>query len=204
MAKKEKEVALVPEREIAEFKTQVSGPQERANSLVIESEEDSNKAADILHEISDIEKMVTARKEAITRPLMASLASVRDMFKPLETACADAKKTIKGKIMAWQTLEEERIEKEKNRIESRVEKGTMRADTAAGKLENLGEAPKTAKGSVGKVQTRIVPKVRVVDETLIPREYLVPDMTAITNAVIREGKQIPGIERYEEKTLVSR
>ena len=199
-----KEVALVPEKELVELKTQVTGPQDQANKLVIASEEDANKAADILHEITNVEKLVTAKKESITKPLMASLASVRDMFRPIETACADAKKTIKGKIMDWQVAEEARIEKEKNRIEARVEKGTMRADTAAGKLEDLGEAPKKAQGSVGKVQTRVVVKVRVIDETLIPREYLIPDMTKITEAVIRQGVAVPGIEKYEEKTLVSR
>lgn len=195
---------MVQENALAEVKTRVLEVQQAANDFIAESQADMERGADLLHLIKQVEDSIIERKEAITRPLMASLSSTRELFKPLETGHAEAKKTIKGKMLAYQLAEDERVIKEKARIEARVDKGTMRQDTAIKKLENIEEAPKGATGSVGKVQTRIMVKIRVVDEMAIPRAYLIPNMAAITEAVLRKNETIAGVERYEEKTLVSR
>ncbi len=190
------ELALPPTTEMSEYRTQILTVQKMANELRIESVNDLTKATDLLKTVSNGEKLITSRKEEITRPLMKALASGRDLFKPIELGFADAKKVIKSKMIAFQIEEEERIAKETVKIEARVAKGTMRAETAVGKLESVGTAPK--------MNTRMIKKVRVVDETLIPREYLVPDMTKITEAILREGITIPGVEKYEEKIVAVR
>lgn len=195
---------MIEQTELTEIKTQVSSVQEAANALKVENQEDMNRATDALHNVSKAEKYVVEKKEAITRPLMKSLSAIRDLFKPLETNLADAKKIIKGKMLAWQIEEDDRITKEKERIAKRVEKGTMRPDTAAGKMEAVGEAPVKSTGEVGKSSIRTVKKVRVMDETMIPREYLLVNMTAITEAVIKKGIDVPGTETYEEKMIVGR
>ena len=181
-------------KEIAEVKTQVLAIQQQANNLVVTNELDYASAEQFSKAILDAEKKVTARKELITRPLMDGLASVRDLFKPLETGIADAKKTVKAKRLAWQTAEEARIDLEKSRVEARVEKGTMKMDTGAKKVEAIGSAPRSG--------VRILPRMRVINEALIPREYLTPDVTKITEAVVRQKLTIPGCEYYEEKTIV--
>lgn len=75
----------------------------------------------------------------------------------------------------------------------RAEKGTMRADTAIEKLGSIGTGTK--------MKTRTLTKVRVVDETLVPREYLVVDMLKVTEAVLRQNIEIPGVEKYQEKIV---
>lgn len=190
------ELALPASTEMSEYRTQILAVQKMANDLRIESSDDLVKASELLKTVSDGEKTITSRKEEITRPLMKALASGRDLFKPLELGFADAKKVIKSKMLGFQAEEEERIAKETARAEARVAKGTMRPETAAAKLEAIGTAPK--------MNTRTLVKVRVVDETLIPREYLVPDMTKITEAVLRQGASIPGVEKYEEKIVAVR
>lgn len=189
---------------LAEVRTQVLGVQKAANDFIAESQADMERGADLLHLIKQVEDSIVERKQAITKPLMASLASARDLFRPLEDGHAEAKKTIKGKMLAYQIAEEERIAKDKARIEARVDKGTMRHDTAIKKLESMDEVPKGATGSVGKASVRTIVKVRIVDESLIPREYLIPNVAAITEAVLRKNLTIEGVERYEEKQMVSR
>ncbi len=183
-------------QELTEIKSQVLGVQQAAQALVVNSVESMNMATELLSNVSKVEKFITNRKEEITRPLMKSLASLRDLFKPLELGHADAKKTIKAKMLAYQIEEEDRIQKEKDKITKRVEKGTMRADTAVSKLENVGEAPKS--------NMRETKKVRVIDETAIPREYMVPNLIAITEAILRKNETIPGVEMYIEKSIVAR
>lgn len=200
-----KEITVMPPaKEMAEIKTQVSSVQKAANDLTISSAEDMALGADLLHNVKAVEDLIVERKESITRPLMTALASVRDLFKPLELAHADAKKVIKAKMLAYQIEEDDRIQKEKERIAKRVEKGTMKIETATDKLENLAPVSGKTVGSVGKTSIRVVKKVRVIDESSIPREYMVPNLQAITEAVIRNGAVIPGVETYEEKSIVGR
>jgi hypothetical protein len=161
-------------------------------------------ATDILHTIKEAKNAILARKEEITRPLMASLASARDLFKLFETAFSEAEKIVKNKMLGYQTAEDERIEKEKASIAKKVDAGRMKGETAIAKLENLGETPTSASGSTGSIATRTLTKVRIVDEALIPREYLVPDMNKITEDVIRKGVLVPGVEKYTEKVIVGK
>ncbi len=190
------ELALPPSTEMSGYRTQILSVQKAANELRIENEKDLTAAEVLLKQVSDGEKIITGRKEEITRPLMKALASGRDLFKPLELGFADAKKVIKSKMLGYQAEEEQRIAESTAKVEARVAKGTMRADTGANKLEALGSVPK--------MNTRTLVKVRVVDEFLVPREYLEVNMTKVTNAVLREGAVIPGIEKYEERVVAVR
>lgn len=195
---KETSVAI-PVKEVERTNKQVMVLQDDANSLTIKSPKDLEYAATLLDTIKTARKTITARKEEITRPLMHSLASIRDLFKPPELTLENAEKVTKSKVLAYQTLEEQRVAEEKARIEKRVEKGTMRLDTAMKKTEELQSVPKT----VGKMQTRTLTKVRVMDETMIPIEYMLPNMPKITEAVLRQGISIPGVEKYTEKVIAS-
>ncbi len=176
-----------------EQKAIVSGVERLAGEYVVSL--DTIPAGEtFLRQIKSYEDDLKERKEEITRPLMNSLASVRDLFRPLETGLAGAKKTIKDKILAYQIESDEKARIEEERINKRVEKGTMRDDTAAGKLQKV-EASKV------KTNTRTVRKLSIIDESLIPRGYMVPDREAITKQLFA-GNPVPGTILVEEKQLV--
>ena len=196
---------MIEEKELAVIKKEVSSVVKLAQSFQVETPEHEIESVELLAKIKTTSKMLTARKEEITRPLMTSLSKVRDLFKPRETELATAEKIIKEKVLAYRIEQEEKAAKEKARIEARVEKGTMKAETAANKLANIPDTAKTVTTSSGsKLTTTVVQKVRILDEFSIPREYLVPDLQKITQAVLKEGAVIPGVEKYEEKRLSSR
>ena len=188
----------IRETEVVEYRSQTSFVRDRANVLIIKTAEDMEKASELLTQVKQVAKAITERKESITRPLMAGLSEARNLFKPFEVDYIEAEKTIKAKMLAYSIDEEERIEKEKSKVEGRLERGTIRQDTAISKMEAIGDAPT----SYGKTSLRTVTKVRVVDESLIPREYLVPDMGKITEAVMKQKLTIAGVETYEEKSIV--
>lgn len=184
-------------KELTEIKSQVSVVQLKANALNIENQMDADVATELLHNVKQAQKALDEKKTGITRPLMQSLSQIRELFKPLESNLADATSIIKSKILAWTIEEQDKKDKEQARIAARVEKGTMRADTAASKLETISkDEPRT--------NMRTLKKVRIVDDTVIPREWLVPDMIRITEAVLRQGLVIPGIECYEEKSIIAK
>jgi len=193
------------DKELAVIKKEVSSIVSMAQSFQVENQEQEKESVDLLAKIKTTQKMITARKEEITRPLMTSLSKVRDLFKPREEDLAQAEKIIKQKVLAYRIEEEEKIEKEKARIAARVEKGTMKVETAANKLSEIKDVPKTVSGNSGsKLSTVTLQKVRILDEMSIPREYLVPDLKKIAEAVLKQGLSIPGVEKYEEKSLASR
>ncbi len=185
---------VVPLKEIEQTNKSVASLQDQASRLTVESPDDAESAAKMLVSIKEWKKTITGRKEEITRPLMKSLASVRDLFRGAEGSLEAAEKTIKAKMLSFQALEDVKIAMIQDKITSRVEKGTMRADTAA---EKIADIKPTA------MKTRTLTKVRVIDETLIPREYLVPDMKKITEAVLHTALEIPGVEKYQEKIMHS-
>ncbi len=62
----------------------------------------------------------------------------------------------------------------------------MKAETAVGKLEEIGEIGKGSIGEVGKSSIRTVKKIRIVDESIIPRIYLVPNIQKITEDIMAD------------------
>lgn len=194
----------IEQTELVEIKSQVSVVQQVASALVVDSKESMAKATDALHNVRQAEKYIEEKKTNVTRPLMQSLSAVRDLFKPIELTLSEANKMIKAKMLAYQIEEDDRIAKEQARITAKVAKGTMKPETAAGKLETLGNIGEGSVGEVGKSSIREVKKVRVVDEFAVPREYLMLNMPMITEHVIKKGLIVNGVETYLEKSIVSR
>lgn len=183
---------LVPTKVVNDTNKGVESFARRAASLTVTSLEQVKEAEMILQGLKTWKDTITGRKEEITRPLMASLASVRDMFRPAETSLAEAEKIVKRKMLTFHEEEEAKQEAAKEKLTDRVERGTMREDTAVNKIATMTRTS---------MKTRTLTKVRVVDEMLIPRQYLIPDMKEITEAMLRGGVVVPGCETYKEKIV---
>jgi hypothetical protein len=184
---------MIPTKEIAliekEIKTLPATP-------TITNQNELESAALVLTRIKGIAKTIEARKKEIVAPLMASLASVRDLFRKHEESLKNSEIMFKTAILMYTNKQAAIAEKERTRILARAEKGTYKTETAVAKLDAIEETPK-AKG----IQTRTLTKVRVVDLDAIPREWLIPDLPRITEAVLRTGIEIAGVEKYTEKII---
>jgi hypothetical protein len=185
-------------KEIEDYKLQTSLVESNALKLEIKTDEDMAKASDYLSQVKRIKDSITARKEAIVRPMMDSLASTRDLFKPLETTYASAEKTIKSKMQEYVTQKEE----EKKKIVEGVQSGEIKPEKAIAQIEKLSDK-KSYSGSASKTSIRVITKLRIVDESQIPREFLVPNMAKITEAVIRNKQEVAGVETYTENQIAS-
>lgn len=189
-------------KEVALVKTQATKALAAANDLVIASDNDLPIATELLAKIKTVGKMIKDRKEEITKPLNAALASARELFRPIETSHADAELVIKKKILGYQDFVEKQRLEAASKIAARVEKGTMRTDTAMRKMDDLQEVQTKTSTASGTVSTRTIKKVRIINAELLPRDYLLPDTVKINKAALA-GVVIPGVEVYEEKTLAT-
>lgn len=176
---------------------------ESAKTLIIDSDAKMGYATDMLKQIKVVGKLITEKKELITKPLNQALKEARDMFRPYEETCEETEKIVKQKMVAYQNEQEKKRREELAKIEAKVEKGTMKMETAIKKIENVQEVQTSVQGSTGAISTRILKKVRIADESLLPREYLIPDLKKI-EAVAKAGVEIPGVEVYEEKSIAVR
>lgn len=189
-------------KEIAIFKAQVSRLENKADSIMIESKEHYTEAIDIVAKLKDTGSKIKLSKESITKPLNESLKNIRALFAPLEEQFEKAERIIKIKLLDYKRKIDAEAKAKEDAIAARVEKGTIKLETAEKKIENIERVEQTTKGKIGEVQIRKIKKVRIINEADIPREYLIPDMVSIRRDALG-GKSIKGVEVYEEESIAA-
>jgi len=190
-------------------KRQVTTISNQAGDLFIDSKESLAQATDILSEIKTAAKDVEKRKKEITDPLNASLKAARALFKPVEDDLSMAERTIKTKMLDYSNEVERKAREQAEKLEKRVEKGTMRVDTAMRKMDELETVDSQVKGESGEIQFRTVRNIKIVDPTKIPLKYLMNDkvLAAISAAVrtdVLNGTKVEGVEIVEEKVVAAK
>lgn len=190
-------------------KRQVTTISNQAGDLMIDSQESLSQATDILSKIKASAKDVDKRKKQITDPLNAALKSARSLFKPLEDDLATAERTIKGKMLDYSNEVEAKAAEQAAKLEKRVEKGTMRVDTAMRKMDDIETVGSSVQGANGSIQFRTVRNIKIVDPTKIPLKYLSNEkvLAAISAAVrtdVLNGTKVEGVEIVEEKQIAAK
>ena len=181
----------------------------QAGDLFIDSNESLAAATDILSKIKAASKDVKNRKEEITKPLNDALKSARSLFKPIEDDLATAERTIKGKMLDYSNEVERKAAEQAAKLEKRVEKGTMRVDTAMRKMDDIETVGSSVQGESGSIQFRTVRNIKIVDPTKIPLKYMMNEkvLAAISAAVrtdVLNGTKVDGVEIVEEKQIAAK
>lgn len=191
---KEKELAIIEEN--------ISTMESKANALEITDENSYKEAIDFGKQVKDYGSNITKLKKAITDPANEILKTARAMFKPVEDKYNKSLDLVKVKCLDYKKKIDEKAREEEQKIANRVEKGTMKMETAEKKMAEINRVEKTTQGNIGRAQSRILKKVRIIEgrENDIPREYLVPDMVKIRKDAL-DGKDIPGVEVYNEEII---
>ncbi len=190
-------------KELDVVKKDISLLERKATQMVVTSKEEEEEAAKISGRLKEIGSQIKAQKESITKPANEALKNARLLFKPLEEAYEGALQIVNSKILSYKQKVREEALKEEAKIAQDLESGKIKKiETAERKIENIERVDNTTKTEEGGVQIRKVRKVRIINETLIPRNYLVPDMVAIRRDALG-GQEIAGVEVFEEETLAN-
>ena len=188
---------------LAPIKAQATKAAKYAGGLVIKTPADEKAAIEELSAINKIGDEVKERKDKILRPLLDATKATRELFKPIEESVENAVAIIKKKLITYRTEAEKKQEEEKAKLGDRVEKGTLKPETAVRKLNEMQTLEKSVGTNDSSVQYKTVKKVRIVNEQLIPREYLLVNEPAVRKAALA-GTAIPGVEVYEEKEIANK
>ncbi|HEY5918588.1 MAG TPA: hypothetical protein VIU13_14325 [Chryseolinea sp.] len=193
---------MIEPKELTVLKTKVSKLENNANAVVINSAEDYASAIDLVSKLKETGSNIKQIKESITKPLNEALKNARNIFAPLEVQFTSAESIIKGKLLTYKQKVDAEAKAKEDAIAKKVEDGKMSIDTAEKKMDKIERVDQTTKGKVGEVQVRKVKKIRITDEALLPRQYLVPDQVAIRRDAL-SGIVIQGVEVYEEETIAA-
>lgn len=198
-------------KEVGIVKTQVTKGFNAATAAVITTDEEMLKAGELRANIRKVAKLIDNSKTGMTKPINEGLKKIREFFRPLEDKVAEAESIVTNKMLAYQKEQDEKRKKAENEANERILAAQKEAD--AGKItekaaekvmakeeKKLEKVPEVIKKSET-FHTRKVPSMRIVDENLIPREYLMVDEVKLRKAVLA-GTIVAGAEYYEKETLV--
>lgn len=189
-------------QEIAVVKAQITKAEAAVNAVEVIDGVGLEKAVEIRGRLHALQKQAKSRKEAITKPLNQALREVRDLFAPAESMCSKLIERIDDKIMSYKRKVDEVARLKTDKIAERVEKGTLRPETAAKKLAELPAVKTTVRTESAGLQFRKIPKMRVVNADLLPDKYWIIDEVTLRKDVL-SGIVVPGAERYEEEIPVN-
>ena len=203
----------VPKESVKE----VSIFEKSADDLKITNNTDMETAADLLGSVKKMQKSLKTKEDDAKRPFQDTLNGIRAAYKPINADLSAAESTIKGKVVDYRKKEAAAAEEKKNKIEARVGegKGKLKVQTAINQISNVDQGKSEAHIDTGSssMTVRMIKKVRITDESLVPRDYLVVDTTKVKAAAVKihdlkkEGvavEQIPGVEVYEEESIGAR
>lgn len=198
--------------------------------IVISNQNDFEVASTILSDVKARYKELDAQRKKITKPIDDAKKEVMDLFrKPLELL--EAAESKLKRLMLNYTSEQERIAREKQRelerlaeIEAEKERKKLEAKIERAKASGKDEKVEMLEEQKENIAPIVVPVIqaqieppkgvfyrenwtaRVVNESLVPREYLIVNIQAL-NSIAKSTKgtlTIPGVKFVSEKILVSK
>ena len=200
------------------------------SSIKITSQLEYETAADVLKKIKSRYKEIEGQRKEITAPLDNAKKAVMDLFRnPLELL-EKAEKTVKGLMIGYTEEQERKAREEQRKLEELArkkaedERKKLEAQKARAKASGKEEKAETIQEKNENIQPVFVPVIapvietpkgvsyrekwtaKVIDENLIPREYLIVNQSALDKvAQATKGSiKIAGVEFVSEKILASR
>jgi hypothetical protein len=167
---------------------------ELVKGLSIKTDEDFENASELFLEAKNYLKIIKDKEGGFTKHINALKAELVSFFGPAKNQWTEIHDVLKSKIEMYQTKKLEQAKKENDKVVAKVEAGKMDFDQAG---EKFKEVAKTAKIEAGSVTFRTIKDVELEDESLLPREYLVPDMVKIRKVALA-GVKIPGVKVVEK------
>lgn len=209
-------------KEIAIIRHEARGLVDNARDLVIVDEDSALVATRMLVSATGAKRKLEEQRIFLVKPLNDHVKDINTLFKEWIKPLDNADSILRRKLLEFS--QEQRRVYEKAEAE-RLEQERLAAEALAAESDNIlldendnaileGDdfpdaeyvppppAPKTvqytAGGSTGVRKTWVF---EVVDETLVPSNYLMVDEGAISLAV-REGvREIPGVRIYQQESL---
>jgi hypothetical protein len=201
----------------------LSVPDQAKQIAAIKTNDDYTRAGQILLTIKDIRKKIEATFKPIKQKMDAAKKEVLDQEKASDKPLLEAESWIKPLISGY-LIEQERIRKEEeNRLREQARKEEEERQLQAaieaeqnGSKEEAEEIISAPVQAAPVVVPKTVPKVagisqrenwdfEIVSESLLPRQYLMPNLVAIRQVVrgLKGNANIPGVKVFKTSSIAA-
>lgn len=146
-------------------------------------------------------KNATTAMKYYVDPKMQEVKEIKSKFAAIIDPAAELLTQVKDRMKVFLIAEQARKDKEQLAIEAKAIAGATEGEESVNVpvVNNI----KTQSGNLGTSTGRTIKKWRVVNEALIPRQYLVVNEAEITKAM-RMDIVVPGVEFYSDISMTIR
>jgi exonuclease VII small subunit len=190
------------QKELVPIEKTVTLVSKKVADLVIKDAITMATATELLSQVNRYADSIDEKKQEVLAPMNEALKKFRAMFKPLETKCDEAIKTIRGKMTVYQTKKIEEERKKETKLVEKMESGEIDIDQAVNKLNKITRVEKTVETESGSIRFREDKILKIWDHTMIEREYLIPNERQILQA-LKDGKKVSGCELETIQTPIN-
>lgn len=190
------------EKAIAVIEREAQPILKKAHDIIISSPEQMESAAEMLSRLNQLNDQLTTLKETVTKPLNAAIKAARELFKPRETKLEEAITLIRKEMGRYQLAEDRKAKEAEAKLAARVDKGTMKAETAVKKMDAIEKPEKNIETNSGSVTFRDDKFFEVINISELPIEYHLSNDVAIRKAM-KSGTELPGVKYWMEKIVVN-
>jgi len=148
----------------------------------INNDKDFDVAKSLINKLKGELKIIEAKKETVSRPLLDAIAARRAEFAPTMKKYEGAIVSLTKMLTEYQTAKMRLKEAQEEKI---LSDGRLKDSTAIAKLSELEEVDKSG--------FRKHQVLKMTNELLIPREYLIVDEKKVLDD-LKNGKIVPGAE----------
>ena len=170
-------------------------------SFEITSAEDYEATIQLVADVKAEHARVDAIRKSFVSPLNEVVARINAFFRPPIAARAEAEVVLKSKILAYRQAQEVERERLMLEAERHAVRGHVRmTDQAIAKIESA------VVPEVGNFTERIDWVGEVIDESKLPREYLMPDISKllVVTKTQKSGTRIPGWRAFSKSIAIVR
>mgnify|MGYP000168031833 CR=1 FL=1 len=198
-----------------EAREQIQQLAEACKNIVITDNNTLEQGKNLAKNAKKIETLIEDKRKEITKPLLDEKKQIDDFAKSITADLNAAVKDLRAQILKYEQEQERARQEELRRLEaercareeelSRQMAEAHRIDpVVVQKFQELKSQQAVAvaespKNSITKVWT-----FEIIDDNLIPREFLMPDEIKIKAAVRAGFREIPGVLIYQKDQLVIR
>jgi hypothetical protein len=173
----------------------------QVQELSITVSKDLIPATELLSKINKYADTLKIDRLSLTAPLEESLKLIRAKYTPTEKLLKEAVDTLKQKMGNFQT-EQLRIQRlEEAKIASKLESGYIKPETAIDKMGEVKQVDNKVRTEEGLVSFREEKDFEVVDVSLLPIKFLLPNEVEIRKQ-LKAGIELSGC-RYFMKQIIN-
>jgi hypothetical protein len=195
-------------KDLIVVREKIKGMQAMLDSTQVTTDAELDGVADKIKSVKTLAKAIKQMKEKFTEPAKAIIAQAKEMYDAPLKQCLNAEEVLKSRANKYMSEKEAKRIEEERKIAARVEKGTMRTDTAMKKIEALPEVKNTISTNQGSKLRMVKRSVAVIENPdLIPEEFWVIDEVRVRKEALARNAsnmpQIPGVKIVEESSIAS-